>query len=417
MSNTNQLKPLPPPPPHSNFFNPQLQPQVQSKFSAPAFRNPAFTTPQKRIDELQLSEMSGGETSPAMTEDSEMPDDTPEVDRYQADLGRMTVTPANRKLFNTATRTGTGKARSRTPGKGEISRGNRDIHSRGKIRKRTRQTGDRDVGSVRSRLPHDSDESDSEWEQDLNNGKTRRRQRTKQGAVGGFLSAITMNPDAPVILSRWVQFSLNFLLIGALLWCIWGGISMVRADLASATEKARADLLAEMQICSLEYTKNRCSPKAERLPALGKVCDEWEACMNQDPSSVMKVQVSAKNLAEVLNEFTSVLNAKAWVSFLGFRAPKLLRSCFVSLMPVDVAAFHTVLLFCGIPDHQHRLQQVPLHGRWSHAPPPTTTPFPIPAGRSAHAYLAHVTPRPESSVHLGAHQPDASTHPKRHSRQ
>lgn len=311
-----QSKPLPPPPPHSNFFNPQLQPQVQSKFSAPAFRNPAFTTPQKRIDELQFSEMSGAETSPAMTEDSEMPDDTPEVDRHPPDLGRMTITPANRKLFNTVSTagTGTGKARSRTPGKGEISRGNRDIHSRGKIRKRTRQTGDRDVGSVRSRLPHDSDESDSDWEQDLNNGTTRRRQRTKQGAVGGFLSAITMNPDAPIILSRWVQFSLNFLLIGALLWFVWGGISMVRADLASATEKARADLLAEMQICSLEYTKNRCSPKAERLPALGKVCDEWEACMNQDPSSVMKVQVSAKNLAEVLNEFTSVLNAKAWVS-------------------------------------------------------------------------------------------------------
>jgi glycine cleavage system regulatory protein len=43
--------------------------------------------------------------------------------------------------------------------------------------------------------------------------------------------------------------------------------------------------------------------------------------MNQDPSSVMKVQVSAKNLAEVLNEFTSVLNAKAWVSLFELSCP------------------------------------------------------------------------------------------------
>jgi hypothetical protein len=89
---------------------------------------------------------------------------------------------------------------------------------------------------------------------------------------------------------------------------------MVRSDIAQATEKARSVLLAEMQACTHEYTKNRCSPKSERLPALAAVCDEWEVCMNQDPTSVMKVQVSARNLAEIINEFVGVMSLKAWVS-------------------------------------------------------------------------------------------------------
>jgi hypothetical protein len=265
--------------------------------------------------------MSGAETSPAMTEDSEMPDETPEIDRTE-DFGKMTITPANRKLFG-----GTGKARSRTPGKGELSRGNRDIHLRGKIRKRTRQTGDRDVGSARSRVQHDSDESDSDWEQDPNN-KTR-RQKNKPGVIGGFLRAVTMNPDAPMILSRWLKTTVNFVLIGGFFYILFGCISAARSDLAYAAEKERAKILSEMQACTHEYTKNRCSPMAERLPALGRVCDEWEACMNQDPASVMRVQISARNMAQILNEFVSVLSYKAWVSH--SVAPATLPGCIANM--------------------------------------------------------------------------------------
>lgn len=312
LSPSKQQQPLPP---HSTFFNPKLQPQLQNKFSAPPFRNPAFTTPQKRVDELAFSEVSGAESSPAMTDVSEMPEDTPEADRAE-DFGRMTITQstASRSLFGAATGS---KARSRTPGRGELRRRDPDRYLRGKIRKRTRQTGDRDVGSVRSRLPHDSDDSDSEWEQDgggaTGEGKAK-RQRNEPGFFAGMLSAIGNNPSVPIILSKWVQLTVNVVIIGGVLWFFWGAISMVRSDLAHATEKARSVVLAEMQACTHEYTKNRCSPKSERLPALAAVCDEWEACMNQDPTSVMKVQVSARNVAEIINEFVGVMSLKAWVS-------------------------------------------------------------------------------------------------------
>ncbi|KAB5546854.1 nuclear envelope protein [Coniochaeta sp. 2T2.1] len=300
-----------PQPPHTSFFNPKLQPQLQNKFSAPAFRNPAFTTPQKRRDELAFSEMSGAESSPGVTDASELPEDTPDVDRSE-DFGRMTITQsaANRTLFGASTATGS-KVRSRTPGRGELtSRRIRDTNLRGKVRKRPRQERDKDVGSARSRLQNDSDDSDSEWEQDAG-GKAKRR-RNKQG----WFSAMVNNPSAPMILSKWVQLGVNCLLIGGVFWMFWGLISMVRSDLAQATEQARSVLLAEMQQCTHEYTKNRCSPKSERLPALAAVCDEWEMCMNQDPTSVMKVQVSAKNVAEIINEFVGVMTVKAWIFIL-----------------------------------------------------------------------------------------------------
>lgn len=35
--------------------------------------------------------------------------------------------------------------------------------------------------------------------------------------------------------------------------------------------------------------------------------------MNQDASAIMKVQVSARNVAEIMNEFVGVLTFKTWV--------------------------------------------------------------------------------------------------------
>lgn len=253
-----------------------------------------------------FSEMSGIEDSPAMTDASEMPDDTPEVERSE-DFAKMTITPAtaNRTLFG-----------RKTPGKGEIARGKLDLHQRDKIRKRKRQVGDKDVGSVRSRHPQDLVGSDSDWD-----GRSRsphkshkEKEAPRPGWFRNFLGAMNDNPAVPLILSRWVQLSVNVFIIGVFMWLVWGFIAMMRADLNAATEAERAKLLAEMEACAHEYTKNRCAPKSERLPALAMVCDEWELCMNRDPTSVMRVQVSAKNVAHIINEFCGAVSLKAWVS-------------------------------------------------------------------------------------------------------
>lgn len=283
-------------------------------------------------------------------------EETPDLERFDRDFAHATITPAsavNRKLFNerkqraqhpdtpdsvassyeTEKQTSSRPTSSHAAGRGEVPRGKLDyiFGRRDRIRKRKRQQGDKDVGSVRTRFhgAHASDDSEddsdvSDWGTDGDNAVTRRSKgrrgqltsgqgEAKRGAIGNLFSAIHDHPNVPVILSWWVQLGMNVFFMTVVMWFVWGGISMMRADISHAADAARSRLLAQMNECAHDYTKNRCAPKSERLPALNVMCNEWEVCMNQDPSSVMKMQVSAKNVAEIINEFVGVMSFKAWV--------------------------------------------------------------------------------------------------------
>jgi hypothetical protein len=255
------------------------------------------------------------------------------------DFGKMTITPhtANRALF------GKTAVRSRTPGRGELVRGNRD-----KIRKRRRQQGDKDVGSVRSRLPHGSDDSDSDWEEGANPVGAKKTRKGK-GWLGGFLSAVSDHPSAPAILSKWLQLGVNLVLMGLVVVGMLAIFLQVRSDLANANEMARAELVSKMAVCSDNYLKNGCAPKSRRAPALEGACNEWEACMNQDPSAIMQVQVTVRNIGAVLNEFTDSVTFKTWVS-------SGTRSCPSPAMTANVhLGVHLVDDVGGHSWHQYRL--------------------------------------------------------------
>lgn len=350
-----------PRPPSSSIFNP---PSTKSYPAASPFRNPAFTTPQKRQDEI-FSECSGAEDSPALQSDVSMAaEDTPDYERIDREFAHATITPAsvvNRKLFHdendspaspqySSQQRQTSPSRptsSHASGRGAVPRGKLDHlfgGRRDRVRKRKRQVGDKDVGSVRSRhnnhnsnSNYTSDESDDTDASEYTDGDRGQRRRggggdkkgrrgggaqggadadgtavAKRGAIGNLFSAIHDHPNVPLILSWWVQLGMNVFFMAVVMWFVWGGISMMRADISHAADAARSRLLAQMNDCAHEYTKNRCAPISERLPALNVMCNEWEVCMNQDPSSVMKLQVSAKNVAEIINEFVGVMSFKAW---------------------------------------------------------------------------------------------------------
>ncbi|KAK4135818.1 hypothetical protein BT67DRAFT_455157 [Trichocladium antarcticum] len=295
------LKPQDQPrPPHSSLFKPQLQ----SRPSAPAFRNPAFTTPQRRIDQLVYPQYSGADSSPALTDTSEVPADTPEVEHTGEGVGKLTLTPSGGKtLFSQAL------LRNHASGKGELGRGSRD-----KVRKRKRLHGDKDVGSVRSRLPHDSDDSDSDWEKTSRAGVKggRKGKGSPRGWANNFLSAVSNHPSAPAILSKWLQLAVNIVLLSLVLFGIFAILAQIRSDLAHASEKARIAIINEMELCKDNFLKNACSPKANRPPALDGPCNEWEVCMHQEASIGTMSQISAKNIAEILNAFVGVLTFKTW---------------------------------------------------------------------------------------------------------
>jgi hypothetical protein len=241
-----------------------------------------------------------------MTDTSEMPAETPEIYRAEDDVGKLTLTSSpSKQLFKEAL------YRNHASGRGEIPRGNRD-----KVRKRKRLHSDRDVGSVRSRLPHGSDDSDSDWEEGASDStKGSKKGKTRQGGwFNNFLSAVSDHPSAPAILSKWLQLGVNIILLGIVLFGIFGLLIQIRADLSHASEKARAAIANEMSICADNFAKNNCSPRANRPPALDGPCNEWETCMHQDPSAVKVVQISARNVAEIMNEFVGVLTFKTWVS-------------------------------------------------------------------------------------------------------
>ncbi|KAL2261579.1 hypothetical protein VTK26DRAFT_3842 [Humicola hyalothermophila] len=289
-----------PRPPQSSSFRPQLQHQP----SGPAFRNPAFTTPQKRVDELVFSEFSGAESSPAMTDTTEFPADTPEIEHTGEGVGKLTLTPsASKTLFSKTL------LRNHTSARGEIARGTRD-----KVRKRKRLPGDTDVSSGRSRLARASDDSDSDWEETSKprSKGSKSRKAVQQGWVGSFLSAVSDHPSAPAILSKWLQLAVNVILLSLVLFGIFAILAQIRSDLSHASEKARAGIVNEMAKCKDNYIKNGCAPSASRPPALDGPCNEWESCMNQDPSAVMIGQISARNIAQIMNEFVGVLTFKTW---------------------------------------------------------------------------------------------------------
>lgn len=289
------------------------------QYTAPALRNPAFTTarpstpafmtPQKERHEDSIMTETPIDDSPAMTDASCPADtsaDTPDFDD-SALLDRMIIsTPdhgISRTLFS-----------EKKSGKGELPR--QDWFQRGKVRKRVRMERDRDVGSTRSRLPDGRDEDDSD-DDDEPTGRRNRRNKNS-GWLHNILTSISSNPNAPMIISWYLQVLFNAACGGVLLWMTWGVISTIRGEVLYSSEKARAQLMEEMSACSRRYTENRCSPIQDRLPALEGMCNEWETCMSQDPNMVAGVKASAGHLADILNEFFSRLSWKATVTLSSF---------------------------------------------------------------------------------------------------
>ncbi|KAK2062977.1 Di-sulfide bridge nucleocytoplasmic transport domain-containing protein [Colletotrichum caudatum] len=300
--------------PQASLFSPR----VQSNNMAPPFRNPAFTTPRKLFDESAYSEASGAESSPALTENSELPDDTPDVDRYgDANVGTMTPSKVD-KSFRYG-KTSFQSSKRHAPGKGEIPRSAREYPA---IRKRKRHNLDKDVGSVRYHGAQEWDGSDDDSDGDGSRSTATRggkgsKKNTKNGRgwISNLFHALEEHPNAPENLYRWIQLFVNCMIASAFVFFCWSVLDTVRSDIRTANDAARLEIENRMSECRTEYQLNECAKKDR--PALKAMCDEWYECMIQDPSAIMRVRVTVKQIAEILNEFAGAMQVKAWVFFFG----------------------------------------------------------------------------------------------------
>lgn len=213
----------------------------------------------------------------------------------------------------------------RRSGKGPLPRATGLGFPNDRVRKRPRNSRDRDIAGTRARLPGGCDEDDSD-EEPYESRRAGRNDGRHAGWLHYILSTVSSNPTAPIILSYYVQFLVNFFLCGLVLWAAWGMVTAVRGEVIYSSEKAKQNLLAEIEFCSKQYAANRCSPISERVPAVENMCNEWDQCMSQDPNSIAGVKASVSHLADIINEFT---NRLSWKSIVGFCTSTccLLRRC------------------------------------------------------------------------------------------
>ncbi|KAI0192771.1 hypothetical protein F4808DRAFT_442713 [Astrocystis sublimbata] len=320
---TTPSKPLPPTPMQ---IQQQLQHQqspsifasgrLQRTTTAPPFRNPAFTTPRKPFDMDAMSELSAAESSPgAATDGSDFPD-TPDRDRDHDpsfNMAHMTITPATLSRHKSLSMSLSPKKAS---GKGEIAR--TIFPGRDKIRKRKRYNADRDISGYRLPYLQPGEGDDSDYESDESTfqpssrpqSSHRKHGRAKDGWFGSFLATIQRHPYAPSILGYWLQFLFSVTTVFGTIWIGWSILSGLRADFTSSRSSVRQAVVAEIATCHTQYRDNQCYPKERRLPALNKLCEDWEACMDRDPNNMQNMQLGAKNIVEIINEIVDTMSYK-----------------------------------------------------------------------------------------------------------
>ena len=286
-------------------------PELSSKTTGSAFRNPAFHTVR---EQTTFSDTSGPEDSPALTDNSNWPNDTPDAD-HMNDVNM--TSPVSPSRVDKGARYGKFSlaVKKQLSGKGEI-RGHREYSAADMARKRKRHNLDKDVSSIVRHQGfgwHESDE-DSDAIETMDYGKHQRNmlgQPEPRGFFSSLFNMLDQHPDTPEHLGRWMRFV--FTTAGGLLFAylVIAVLWTVQSDISTANDTERLRVLSEITECQNQYTMNECSKKDR--PALKAMCDEWYDCMMQNPESIMQFKNFARHLAEVVNEFLSALNTKAAV--------------------------------------------------------------------------------------------------------
>lgn len=97
-----------------------------------------------------------------------------------------------------------------------------------------------------------------------------------------------------------------------MMYLVYSFWSTIRSDVDIKSREVASETLAEMAACTREFRDNKCD-RADRVPAMEIVCNNWEKCMQQDPTKVGRARVSAKTFAEILNSFMEPISIKAMV--------------------------------------------------------------------------------------------------------
>ena len=280
---------------------------------ASPFRNPSFTTPHKPID---IDFSSGPENSSPIEADN---DETPEATPYKFTSGSTKASNKRNSLFGLY-----GKfAPSPRAGAPYNDALERKIHKRRRRALNLSQNSNTQLVLARqSSDDTDSDEAIAAAARAISSPSKRSPTKSKSqktlpafeetpppGLLTKVFTFISTYPDAPLIISRYLQVFFNFLILTGIFYLLYSFYATIQSDVDRASDEAMAEVLSEMSLCSKQYIENQCGADA-RLPALETICSNWEICINRDPAAVKRARLSAHTFAEIFNSFVEPISLK-----------------------------------------------------------------------------------------------------------
>ena len=273
------------------------------------YHKPSFTTPQRSI-EMDCSSGPENYSSPLIADN----EDTPELPQRSSIFknGGSTVPFAGNRSEKKS-------SAYHSSGRGEISRKSHIDALPRRVQKRRRPHVERDVRlALHQAAGYDSD-SDSRSRPSSREGRTSSRrqnppsQARELGTISSIFHFIEKHPNLPHILSYYAQFLLNLFFVLCMMYVFYLFFSTIRSDVDIKSRDVVSETVVEIAVCAREFKENRCD-RSTRVPAMETVCDNWEKCMNRDPSQVGRARVSAETFAGILSNFIDNLSLKTMVS-------------------------------------------------------------------------------------------------------
>lgn len=128
--------------------------------------------------------------------------------------------------------------------------------------------------------------------------------------AGNFFHWVEAHPHLPSVMTTWLQFAVNTIILctGAYIcYTIWQG---VQADVNITISEHEAATLRENMMCARDYEDHNCDKPTAYVMEL---CNKWSACMSRDAKAVAKASVTARTFARIFNTFVQEFSTKAMV--------------------------------------------------------------------------------------------------------
>jgi hypothetical protein len=142
--------------------------------------------------------------------------------------------------------------------------------------------------------------------------KRRHDSNTQTQALPPRRESFWAQPHMPTLISGYVQVFFNLSILALILHLLLIFVQTVHRDVAMKSMEYSSGIEQEIFACGRLWKENRCE-RDQRVPAMEKICGEWEVCMNKDPRDVGKLKIGAETVAEVLNNLIEPLSTKTMV--------------------------------------------------------------------------------------------------------